>query len=156
MTGHLVYSTVHSRDSIGAIFRLLDLGLEPYLVANALNLIVAQRLIRQLCDVCRRKVKPNPAQTLALGKYVEGVSSIYSPQGCAACLGTGYHGRRAIFEVLEVGDQIRDVILKTPTISAIRDALQQGHFLTLRQYGFSLVSEGETAFDEVERVAGSE
>ena len=109
MTGHLVYSTVHSRDSIGSVFRLLDLGLEPYLVANALNLVVAQRLVRQLCTVCRKKVKPTPSQTLAMGKSIEGVSSIRSPQGCSACLGTGYHGRRALFEVFEVSDAIRDV-----------------------------------------------
>ena len=156
MTGHLVYSTVHSRDSIGSIFRLLDLGLEPYLVANALNLIVAQRLMRVLCPVCRRKIKPTPAQTLAMGKAVEGLSHIYSPQGCAACLGTGYHGRRAIFELLEVNDQIRDVILKTPTITAIRKVLEGGHFTTLRQYGFSLMGDGETGFDEVDRVVGGD
>jgi len=156
MTGHLVYSTVHSRDSIGSVFRLLDLGLEPYLVANALNLVVAQRLVRMLCPVCRRKVKPTPSQTLAMGKYVEGVATIYSPQGCAACLGTGYRGRRALFELFEVSDPIRDVILKTPTITAIREVLSHGLFTSLKQYGFGLVASGETGFDEIERVAGSD
>ena len=156
MTGHLVYSTVHARDSIGSIFRLLDLGLEPYLVANALNLVVAQRLLRVLCPSCKRKVKPTPAQTLAMGKYVEGVPVICSSQGCSACLGTGYHGRRAIFELLEVSDAIRDVILKTPTITAIREVLSHGLFTSLRQYGFSLVSDRETSFDEIDRVAAGD
>ena len=155
MTGHLVYSTVHARDSIGAIFRLLDLGLEPYLVANALNLIVAQRLVRVLCPVCSKRVKPTPAQTLSMGKSIMGVEAIRSPQGCTVCLGTGYHGRQAIFELFEVTDRIRDVILKTPTITAIREVLSQGLFTSLQQYGFSLVAEGTTGFEEIERVAGS-
>ena len=138
------------------MFRLLDLGLEPYLVANSLNLVVAQRLVRMLCPVCRRKVKPTPSQTLAMGKFVEGLGHIYSPQGCAACLGTGYRGRRALFELFEVSDAIRDVILKTPTITAIRNVLSHGLFTSLRQCGFGLVANGETGFDEIERVAGSD
>ena len=152
MTGHLVYSTVHARDSIGSVFRLLDLGLEPYLVANALNLVMAQRLIRILCSSCRKRVKPTSAQTLAMGKYVEGVDGIYAPQGCAACLGTGFLGRRALFELLELNDELRDAILKTPTIAGIKKALSGGHFVTLRQYGLQLVANGETSFDEVDRV----
>lgn len=152
MTGHLVYSTVHARDSIGSVFRLLDLGLEPYLVANALNLVMAQRLIRILCPSCRKRVKPSSAQTLAMGKFVEGVDAIYAPQGCASCLGTGFLGRRAIFELLELNDELRDAILKTPTISGIKKALSGGHFVTLRQYGLQLVASGETGFDEVDRV----
>jgi len=156
MTGHLVYSTVHSKDSIGAIFRLLDLGVESYLVANALNLIVAQRLARVLCETCRKPVKPTPAQTLKMGRQLEGVPTINVAQGCALCLGTGYHGRRALFELLEVNDALRDIVLKKPTIAAIREVLSTGLFMSLQQFGFHLVAQGATAFDEVERVAGSE
>jgi general secretion pathway protein E len=153
MTGHLVYTTVHSKDTIGAIFRLLDLGVEAFLVANALNLVLAQRLVRMLCESCRKPVRPTPAQTMRMGKVVEGVSRIYVPVGCKACLGTGFHGRRALFELLEFNDSLRDVVLKTPSIQAIREVLHSGLFTSLGQYGYGLVAQGLTAIEEVDRVA---
>ncbi|MBX3356659.1 MAG: Flp pilus assembly complex ATPase component TadA [Phycisphaeraceae bacterium] len=156
MTGHLVYSTVHSKDSIGAIFRLLDLGVESYLVANAISLIVAQRLTRVLCDSCKKPIKPTPSQVLKMGRSLEGISQISVAQGCAMCLGTGYMGRRALFELLEANDALRDIILRKPTISAIREVLATGLFVTLQQFGFHQVAQGVTTFEEVERVAGSE
>jgi general secretion pathway protein E len=156
MTGHLVYSTVHSKDSIGAIFRLLDLGVESYLVANAINLIIAQRLIRLLCDNCKKGIVPTPAQTMRMGRSIEGVARIYSPQACTMCLGTGFVGRRALFELLEFNDQLRDVVLKKPTISEIRSVLSQGLFMSLQQYGYQLVAQGLTCVEEIDRVATSE
>ncbi|MHC4992636.1 MAG: GspE/PulE family protein [Planctomycetota bacterium] len=156
MTGHLVYSTVHSKDSIGAIFRLLDLGVEPYLVANAVNLIIAQRLVRRLCDTCKKPVKPTPTQNMKMGASLEGVPKIFTPTGCKRCLRTGFTGRRGVFELLDVHDAMRDVILKTPTITGIRAVAEQGLFMTLEQYGFQLVTQGLTSFDEVERVSGSD
>ncbi len=156
MTGHLVLSTVHSKDTIGSIFRLLDLGVEPYLVAASLNLVLAQRLIRMLCSNCKIDKKPTPQQTLAMGKYVEGVKEIYFPVGCKKCLRTGYSGRRAIFETLIVTDDMRDVILKTPTIQAIRQAIQMTMFQSLSQTGYHYVLDGHTAIDEIERVVGTE
>lgn len=156
MTGHLVYTTVHAKDSIGAIFRLLDLGIEPYLVANALNLTVAQRLVRLLCETCKKPVRPTPTQTLKMGNIVSGVPKIYTPTGCRQCLKTGFTGRRAIFELLEVTDQLRDVILRSPTIQQIREVLNQGLFMTLQQHGYHLIAQGATSFDEIDRVAGSE
>jgi len=156
MTGHLVYSTVHAKDSIGAIFRLLDLGIEAYLVANALNMILAQRLVRVLCDTCRKPVRPTPAQNMKMGKALDGVPQIYVPVGCQLCLGTGFHGRRALFELLEFTDAMRDVVLKTPTISAIRSVLGQGLFTSLQAYGYQLVAAGVTGMDEVDRVASTE
>ncbi len=156
MTGHLVYTTVHAKDSIGAIFRLLDLGVENYLVANALNMIMAQRLVRTLCDDCKKTVTPTPTQLIKLGKSVGGAPDIYSPVGCRTCLRTGYRGRRAIFELLEINDAIRDQILKTPTIQGIREIATQGLFMTLQRYGSHLVLDGSTAMEELERVAVSE
>ena len=156
MTGHLVYSTVHSKDTIGAIFRLLDLGVESYLVANALNLIVAQRLCRSLCDRCRRLVRPTSAQTLRMGKVGEGLGAIHVPSGCPACLQTGYFGRRALLELLEFSEPLRDVVLKRPTIGDIRSVLNQGHFVTLQQFGFQLVAQGATSLEEIDRVAGGD
>lgn len=156
MTGHLLLSTVHAKDSIGTIFRLLDLGVEPYLVASSLNLVLAQRLIRQLCPHCRSERKPTPQQTLRMGRFVEGISSIFYPVGCSRCFDTGYAGRRAIFELLVVTDDLRDIILKNATIADIREALKLTMFTTLAQAGYQLVAEGVTSADEVERVAGVE
>ncbi len=156
MTGHLLLSTVHAKDSIGTIFRLLDLGVEPYLVASSLNLVLAQRLIRQLCPHCRSERKPTPQQTLRMGRFVEGISSIFYPVGCSRCFDTGYAGRRAIFELLVVTDDLRDIILKNATIADIREALKLTMFTTLTQAGYQLVAEGVTSADEVERVAGVE
>ncbi|MEE2719369.1 MAG: ATPase, T2SS/T4P/T4SS family [Planctomycetota bacterium] len=156
MTGHLVYTTVHAKDSIGSIFRLLDLGVEAFLVANALNLIVAQRLVRLLCPSCRKGVTPTPAQNMKMGQSLGGVPEIFVPTGCKQCLRTGFIGRRALFELLEVTDAMRDVIMKTPTIQGIRQIAKQGLFTSLEEYGFHLVSEGETTFEEIDRVAGTE
>jgi general secretion pathway protein E len=156
MTGHLVYTTVHAKDSIGAVFRLLDLGVEAYLVANALNLIIAQRLVRVLCESCRKSVKPTPAQNMKMGTSVGGVPTIYVPTGCKRCLRTGYIGRRALFELLEFTNAMRDVVLKAPTIQGIRDIANQGLFMTLQAHGYQLVAQGVTSMDEVDRVGGSE
>ena len=156
MTGHLLLSTLHAKDSIGTIFRLLDLGVEPYLVASSLNLILAQRLIRQLCPVCRSERRPTPQQTLRMGRFVEGLSQIYYPVGCSKCFETGYAGRRALFELLVMTDDLRDIILKRATISEIRESLRLTMFSTLQQAGYQLVAQGVTSVDEVERVAGVE
>ncbi len=155
MTGHLVYSTVHAKDSIGAIFRLLDLGVEAYLVANALDIILAQRLVRKLCT-CKKAVSPTPTQNMRMGKHMEGVPKIYVPTGCKRCLRTGFHGRRALFELLDFNDQMRDVVLGTPTINKIHEIANRGLFVTLPQFGFQQVARGMTSFDEIARVAGSE
>ncbi len=156
MTGHLVYTTVHAKDSIGSIFRLLDLGIESFLVANALNLVVAQRLVRLLCPSCKKGVTPTPTQNMKMGASLGGVPEIFVPTGCKKCLRTGFVGRRALFELLEVSDTMRDLIMKTPTIKGIREIANQGLFTSLEGYGFQLVAEGKTTFDEIDRVAGSE
>ncbi len=153
MTGHLVYTTVHAKDTISAIFRLLDLGIDPPLLANALNLIVAQRLIRKLCPNCRKPVTPTPSQSLRMGQRLGGLSEIYIPQSCPRCLSTGYKGRQALFELFEITDNIRDLIIKSPTIKGLREMAQQGLFTTLEDFGFELVAEGLTSYEEIERVA---
>ena len=144
------------KDTIGAIFRLLDLGVEPYLVANALNLIIAQRLCRSLCERCRRVARPTSAQIMRMGKIGEGLGAVHVPAGCPACLQTGYFGRRALLELLECTEPLRDVILKRPTIGDIRTVLNQGHFVTLQQFGFQLVAQGATSLEEVDRVAAGD
>ncbi len=154
MTGHLVFSTVHAKDTIGTIFRILDLGIEPYLVASALNLVLAQRLLRVLCPFCKEEKKPTPQQTIKMGRAVEGLAKIWLPVGCPKCLNTGFAGRRGVFELLQVSDDIRDVILKNPTIQAIRESVKLTVFTPLQRSGFKLVADGITSMDEVERVTG--
>jgi general secretion pathway protein E len=155
MTGHVVFSTVHSKDTIGAVFRLMDLGIEPYLVANSLDLVIAQRLVRVLCEHCKRSVRVTPGQSTRMGKYLEGKSEIYTATGCGKCLRTGYRGRRAIFEILEVTDELRDIILGKPTIADMKRVIEQGHFTTLTQSGWQLVARGFTSLEEVDRVSAA-
>ncbi len=155
MTGHLVFSTVHSKDSISAVFRLLDLRVEPYLVANALNLVLAQRLVRTLCEKCKQQVPVTPGQANKIGRFLNQKTHICAPVGCPTCIKTGYRGRRALFELLDFNDELRDVVLRNPSIQGMRKIIDQGLFTTLQQFGYRMVSEGTTSMDEVERVAGS-
>ena len=156
MTGHLVLSTVHAKDTLSTVFRLMDLGIEPYLLASALNIVLSQRLVRVLCPACKSPVRPTPTQQLKMGRQLEGVSNVFIPEGCKSCLMTGYSGRRAIFEMLHVNEEIRDCILKTPTLQDLRKALRNTVFVSLAETGYKLVMEGVTSFDEIERVVGVE
>lgn len=154
MTGHVVFTTVHAKDTIAAVFRLLDLKVEPYLVANSLDLILAQRLVRVLCDSCKREIPVSPGVSTRLGRYLGGKTKSYISTGCPKCLRTGYRGRHAIFELLDVNDELRDLILSEPSVQAMKSIIQMGLFTTLAQSGWKLVAEGHTSLDEVDRVAG--
>ena len=112
--------------------------------------------MRELCDTCKKGVKPTPAQNMQMGAHLEGVPQIYVPTGCRQCLRTGFRGRHALFELLEINDQMRDEILKTPTIKGLREIAKQGLFMSLQQFGYHLVADGITSIEEVERVSGSE
>ena len=154
ITGHLVFSTVHSKDSISAVFRVLDLKVEPFLVASSLDIAIAQRLVRQLCEVCKKPIRVTPGQATKMGRYLDGKHEVNTPVGCAACLRTGYRGRRAIYEMLEFTDELRDVILTTPTIQDMRRVVERGVFTTLLNAGWRCAAQGHTDLDEVERVVG--
>jgi general secretion pathway protein E len=151
ITGHLVFSTVHSKDTIGTIFRLLDLGVEPYLVSSGLQLVLAQRLVRKLCPSCRIATKPTPDIIGRMGKAGEGVEKIYSPRGCPKCVGTGFMGRRGVFELLTVNEEMREVIMKSPSVAEIMKTLSATKFVKLAQSGYQLVADGITSLDEIER-----
>jgi len=153
MTGHLVFTTVHAKDTIGAVFRLLDLGVEPYLIASSLDLLLAQRLVRVLCEDCKRPIQPSPAQATRMGRYLEGSTTIHAAAGCPKCLHTGFRGRHALFELLDVNDELRDVILHEPTIQSMKKVIEQDVFTTLEQAGWQKVAKGYTSLDEVDRVA---
>lgn len=154
ITGHLVFSTLHTKDTIGTVFRLLDLGVEPYLVAQALHVVLAQRLVRKLCLHCRKAVVPTEQQLKKMGKVGEGVKQIYDARGCPRCLGTGHLGRRAVFELLSATDEMRSAILKNPSMDDIRKTLEDTPFVRLRDHGYQLVAEGVCAFEEIERAVG--
>src|SRR5690606_26900013 len=128
MTGHLVFSTVHAKDTISSVFRLLDLKIEPYLVANSLEVVLAQRLVRMLCETWKRAVHVTPSQATRLWRFLAAPSEIYTATGCSQCLRTGYRGRRAIFELLDFNDELRDVILREPSIQAMRGVIEKGLF----------------------------
>lgn len=154
LTGHLVFSSIHSKETITSVFRLLDLKVEPYLVANSLDLVLAQRLVRVLCDTCKQKVPVTPGQATRLGKWLGGKTELYVSTGCSRCLRTGYRGRRALFELLDFNDELRDIVLTRPSIQAMKKIIEQGLFTTLQQFGWKLAAEGVTSLDEVDRVAG--
>jgi type II secretory ATPase GspE/PulE/Tfp pilus assembly ATPase PilB-like protein len=154
ITGHLVFSTVHTKDTVGTIFRLLDLGVEPYLIAQGLHIVLAQRLVRQLCPYCKKPVKPTDEQRTAMGEAGAKVEKIFGPGGCPRCLGTGFSGRRAFFEMLRTNDELRDVILKSPSMQDIARALATRKFMSLQQSGYQLVADGVVAFGEIERTVG--
>jgi general secretion pathway protein E len=153
MTGHLVFSTIHAKDAIGAVFRLLDLGVEPYLVANSIEVILAQRLIRLLCDSCKRPVRVAPGQATRMGRFLEGRDEVYVPVGCTRCLRTGFSGRRAVFEMIEFNDDLRDCVLGKPTIQAMKTIIERGVFHTLQESGWLMAAQGVTALEEIERIS---
>jgi general secretion pathway protein E len=154
MTGHLVLSTLHARDTFGTVFRLLDLGVEPYLVSSSLQIVIAQRLARELCPYCKRGVKPTQEQLQKMGPDGKNVRELFVPRGCPSCLKTGYAGRRGFFEMLSTTDELREVILKRPSPKEIEKALSGTRFARLSETGYQLVAQGITAFDEIEKAVG--
>lgn len=154
ITGHLVFSTVHTTSTVGTVFRLLDLGVEPYLVAQGLHLVLAQRLVRQLCPYCKKPVRPTPEQLARMPNEGQGVTKIYVPNGCARCLSTGFSGRRAFFELLRTTEELREVIVRNPTMADVNKALQNTRFERLQQTGMQLVADGVVSFDEIDKAVG--
>jgi len=152
LTGHLVFSTVHTNDAPSTFTRLTDMGVEPFLIASSVIAIQAQRLLRVLCSSCKQPYEASPLQLRQLG-VTDGVSrTIYQAKGCPDCGGTGYRGRRGIFELLLVTDEIRDLVMAKANASEIRKlALKQG-MKTLRVDGANKVLIGQTSIEEVLRV----
>jgi len=157
LTGHLVFSTLHTNDSAGAITRLIDMGVEPFLVASSVEAIIAQRLVRILCDQCKRPLKPdNPVlKSIESVKALVG-ATVYEAAGCEKCRRSGYLGRLGIFENLLVTDAIRPLIVARESANVIKQkGLQQG-MQTLRDDGWVKVRNGTTTIEEVLRVTEEE
>ena len=159
LTGHLVFSTLHTNDAPGAITRLVDMGVEPYLVASAIELVIAQRLVRRLCPECSR-VKPvsrvKLLESLAIlgcdASEAEGVGELRSPVGCDRCRGTGYRGRIGLFEIFRLNDEMHELVLKRESTRTLAETARRHGMRTLGQSGWEKVKAGHTTFDEVLRV----
>jgi len=155
LTGHLVFATLHTNDALSAILRLQDMGLEPYLVASSLNMVQAQRLVRRLCKHCRqpRPVTAEDWAMLEVGPqdYPE-VAQIYDAKGCDLCMGTGYAGRVAIYEMARVSDAMRNAIHEGKGLPTMRRIAKKEHMITLRQDVARHVAAGITSIEEVLRV----
>ncbi len=154
LTGHLVLSTLHTNDSAGAVTRLIDMGVEPFLVASSLDCIIAQRLVRRLCPACRRPAAVDEALAAELHLSPEArlKAAIFEANGCEKCRSTGFRGRLGIFEVLAVNESIEPLIVTRASSSALKQkALSQG-MRTLREDGWAKVLNGVTTVEEVLRV----
>ncbi len=154
LTGHLVFSTLHTNDAAGAVTRLADLGVEPYLISSSVNTVIAQRLVRVLCPKCKTPFQIKQEDIAAIrtnGEQWLG-KTVYRPKGCPACFNTGYTGRQAIFEILNMDEEIKNLILTTSDAGIIRNTAIQKGLITLRQDGMKKVLQGITSIREVLRV----
>jgi len=154
LTGHLVFSTIHTNDAASTITRLVNMNIEPFLIADSVRLIVAQRLVRKLCKNCREehKLTPDALQDIGFSPEEAKKIKVYKPKGCSSCHNTGYKGRTALFEVLQVSDKIKELILSKAQSKDIKlTAIEQG-MLTLRQSGLYKIKKGITSVEEVLRV----
>jgi type II secretory ATPase GspE/PulE/Tfp pilus assembly ATPase PilB-like protein len=152
LTGHLVFSTLHTNDAPGALTRLVDMGVEPYLVASSLEAVLAQRLVRLLCPRCKQEDTSVTAQAFRAQLELGAGSPIFRAVGCRECRQTGYHGRRAIFEWMDSNNEIRQLILKNSSSDVIREVASRSGMRTLAEDGWRLVRLGVTTPEEVLRV----
>jgi general secretion pathway protein E len=154
LTGHLVFSTLHTNDAASAVTRLIDMGIEPFLVTSSVIAIIAQRLVRVLCPKCKEASTPDDESLANLGVDKKQLENhvLYRKQGCAACMNTGYRGRTAIFEILILDDPLKRLILKTSDSNQIQDEAMRRGMTNLLQDGAKKVLAGVTTIEEVFRV----
>ncbi len=156
-TGHMVFSTVHANDTITALYRLLDLGVEPFMVAGSISAILGQRLARRLCAHCKEAYRPNPDFLKKAGLPTEKIENFYRPpqnrkEVCTHCAGLGFRGRIGVYELLIINDRIRDMIRDKAAMSAIKDEARKGGMLYMHEEGLRLVVRGVTSVEEMLRV----
>ncbi|OLB93466.1 MAG: hypothetical protein AUH30_20015 [Candidatus Rokubacteria bacterium 13_1_40CM_68_15] len=158
LTGHLVFSTLHTNDSPSTIARLIDMGIPPFLVASSLVLVVAQRLGRKVCAACKEPYEADEESLAPYGHVLTGLgkTQFYKGRGCAACNFTGMKGRIALYEVMPVSQELRDMVLRSASTSELRQVAQSQGMKTLRQAGLLKVIEGVTTVEEVLRVTVAE
>jgi general secretion pathway protein E len=156
-TGHMVFSTVHSNDTVTALFRLLDLGVEPFMIASALTAVLGQRLVRTLCEACKEPYKPKPEFLEKANLPTAKVDVFYRPpeepqQVCPQCGGTGYMGRTGIFELLVITEPIREMLRENPSMAAIKAEARKNGMIYLQEDGLRQVIQGKTSIKELLRV----
>ena len=152
LTGHLVFSTVHANDAPGTLTRLLDIGIAPFLVGSCLNLVMAQRLVRKLCDKCKEQYKPTSDELALIGLSSKDVKNdLCKAKGCADCRNTGYRGRTAIFEMIPMSRELRKLVFDSANEDEIREAAMKNGMVTLRDAGNERVLDGTTSIEEVLR-----
>ena len=151
LTGHLVFTTLHTNDAPSAIARLLDLGLEPFLITATLEGIIAQRLVRRICSNCKEAYEPTEEQLMELELTYDQIrgKKFYYGGGCDQCHNTGYHGRLGIFEIMTFTDEIRDLVMNHASTNVLRNAAKKNGMRTLREKGLNAIFDGLTTIEEV-------
>jgi general secretion pathway protein E len=154
LTGHLVFSTLHTNDSAGAITRLVDIGVEPFLISSSVLAVAAQRLVRTLCNDCKQPYAPDDATLKSIGITMDQfqTSTIFKAKGCENCLDTGYKGRTSIFEIMLLDSQLKSIILKTYDSNRIKNEALKLNMVTLRMDGIQKVLSGISTIEEILRV----
>lgn len=152
LTGHMVFSTLHTNDAPGALNRLADMGVEPFLAVSSVVGVLAQRLVRSLCAECKKPYKPTPEILKSLGVDPKKEVTLYQTKGCEACKQTGYRGRAALFELMETSDKIRDLLLKKASSAELKEQAIRDGMINLRRDGVEKVIKGVTTVEEVLRV----
>ncbi len=165
LTGHIVFSTLHTNDAVGAVPRLLDLGIQPQILGPALSLVIAQRLVRILCAHCRVAAPLSKEDEARIAEFMKALPArvdrtpyakptVYAPKGCSECKNLGYRGRTSIFELFAITKPIEESIYKNPTELDLARLAREGGMTTMQEDGTLKVLQGITSFDEVERVTG--
>ncbi|MHC4327213.1 MAG: GspE/PulE family protein [Planctomycetota bacterium] len=151
LTGHVVFTTLHTNDAPSSVARLLDLGVEPFLITATVEGIVAQRLIRRICLKCKTQFEPTEAQLIELQLTPDDIKGkeFYYGRGCSKCNGTGYKGRIGLFEIMVFNDEIRELIMNQGSTGVLRDAAQKNGMILLRENGLAAVYDGITTIDEI-------
>jgi general secretion pathway protein E/type IV pilus assembly protein PilB len=152
LTGHLVFSTLHTNDAPSSPTRLIDMGIEPYLVASSLEGIMAQRLVRVLCPHCKQQDASHAMLIFKKQIGLDEATAVYGHVGCEHCRRTGYQGRRAVFELMTISEEIRELILMSRSVIQLRDAARRDGMRSLAEDGWRVLAEGATSADEVLRV----
>jgi len=155
LTGHLVLSTLHTNDAPGSITRLINIGLEPFLIGAALRAVLAQRLLRRLCPQCKKKEAPSEERAEFLQMLGMDPANVWVHQGCEKCRSRGYSGRLGIYELLSIDDQLRDIIARNPNVAEFKRICIERGMTTLRQDGLSKAGQGLTSVEEVLRATES-
>ncbi|XAM00272.1 GspE/PulE family protein [Phycisphaeraceae bacterium D3-23] len=156
LTGHLVFSTLHTNDAPGAITRLIDMGVEPFLVASSLEMVVAQRLVRLICQDCKEAITIQDADRIRVEYGSDLPDALYHGKGCASCGGSGYRGRKGIFEVMPITDEMRTHVTDRASNQVIRQTAVRNGMKSLREDGWRLIQQGVTTVEEVLRVTKDE